>query len=1425
MSRRPVADHPDLVGKQSVAQTPHWRRLRRHLPRCGALIASALLVSAMAPRVAFAIGATSVTTNGYQTCVVTDGGAVRCWGNNLFGQLGDGTTIDRSAPVTVSGLASGVAAVATGGDHTCALTTAGGVLCWGLNSSGQLGDGTGAQRLTPTAVNGLATGVAAVAAGISHTCAVTGSGAVWCWGSNSYGQLGDGTTTNSLVPLTVTGLASGVVAVAVGGYHTCALMSAGDVQCWGRNTYGQLGDGTTTTRGTPADVTGLSGTAAMVTAGTNYTCALTSAGAVQCWGSNSYGQLGDGTTTDRSTPVIVTGLASGATSVAAAWAHTCAITDAGAAFCWGLNTSGQLGDGTTTARTTPVPVVGLAGGLTAIAGGWYHTCALTSGGTVQCWGFNNNGQLGDGTLSNRSTPITAIGCAADSSTVASGYGHTCAVTSAGAVRCWGGNGYGQLGDGTVTDRHTPVAVATLGSPAVAVVAGLYHTCALTSAGAVRCWGYNNNGEVGDGTTTTRRSPVTVSGLTSGVVALAAGTYHTCALTSGGAAVCWGHNFYGQIGDGSTADQLTPVTVTGLSSGVVAVAGGSGHSCALTDTGAPRCWGRNDYGQVGDGSTTPRLTPVAVSGLASGVAEVAAGAHQTCALTTAGAALCWGDNYYGEVGDGSTTNRPVPTAVSGLTGGVSSLAPGDYHTCATTTAGAVWCWGSNAQGQIGDGTTTNRTTPVAVTGLTGWVRAVSGGSHHTCAVTAGSVVCWGYNTYGQLGDGSQGNRPAPVVVTGLASGDGSVGGGYGQTCTVSTTGMLRCWGRNDRGQVGDGTTTNHVMPVTVSGLNAGVAAVAVGGDHTCALTTAGAVHCWGSNAYSQLGDGTSTNRSTPVQVTGLTSGIVAVAAGGYHTCALTGSGAVLCWGDNSAGQLGDGTTTSRAVPVYVSGMAGGATALAGGTWHTCAVSNGGRVRCWGNNIRGPLGDGTETDRPTPVMVIGLAGGVARVSAGDAHSCALTTGGAVWCWGDNSYGQLGDGTMTGRLVPVAVSGLGSGTADLSSGVFHNCAVDSAGAAWCWGLNDDGQLGDGTTADRTTPVAVTNLASGVTAIGGGEYHSCAVTTGGALNCWGYNGTGQLGDGTTTRRLTPVVVGVHRPPLDVDGNGTSDVIWRHATGGDAWLWTMAGTTVSAQTQLGVVADTGWAIRGRGDQTGDGKADLLWRHATTGMIYLWAMDGATVTAMTSVGAVDPVFDIVGVGDYNGDGMSDILWRHATTGELWLWRMNGAAIVTVSLVATIDPAYVVVASGDLNGDGKADIVWRHATSGDVWVWLMNGATPISQTYLATVSDLGYQIGGLADFNGNGTADLLWWHATTGDVWIWTMNGAAVVAVSYVATVADTAFRVVGCGDYNGEGLADVLWHHATLGEVWEWWMNGPSIFLIARIATVPDVGYQVQAGR
>ena len=346
--------------------------------------------------------------------------------------------------------------------------------------------------------------------------------------------------------------------------------------------------------------------------------------------------------------------------------------------------------------------------------------------------------------------------------------------------------------------------------------------------------------------------------------VAAGSFHSCGLTASGAAYCWGFNSDGQLGDGSTISRLLPTAVAGALTFSM-LSASSFHTCGVALNGTAYCWGEDGWGQLGDGLNSFSVVPVAVSG-GLAFSAVSAGQYLTCGLTTSGAAYCWGYNKNGELGDGSTTASSIPVAVTGgLTFSTVSTGTGGQHTCGLTTSQTAYCWGYNGTGELGDSTTTSSSVPVAVTGGLTFL-AVNTGRFHSCGLTAGGVAyCWGYNFFGQLGDSTTTNRLVPVAVSG-GLGFIALAGGQYHTCGITVNQTAYCWGRNESGQVGDGTFTTRLAPVAVTG-GLSFSSVSGGYGHTCGLATTGTVYCWGYNDFAQLGDGSGKSSNVPVRVAG------------------------------------------------------------------------------------------------------------------------------------------------------------------------------------------------------------------------------------------------------------------------------------------------------------------------------------------------------------------------------------------------------------------------------------------------------------------------------------------------------------------------------------------------------------------------------
>lgn len=692
----------------------------------GAAFVAVLLVAATAPRVE----ARTLDTGDDHACAVTEEGSVQCWGANNVHQLGNGATESSPVPVDVRALDEPITDVAAGMGFSCALTAAGGLRCWGANYYGQVGSGSDeASIASPSEVVGLQSGVLAVAAGYRHACALMVAGEVRCWGSNEGGALGQIGLWQSNVPMRVEGLGPGVVAVDAYNQYSCAVTAEGGVKCWGWIP----GESEGGMHAVPQEVTGFSDAVVGVSVGSGYACATTEGGELACWGRvPTSGFIG--------TPHVVDGLPGSIVAVATGRYHVCALNESGAIYCWGENSGGQLGDGTLVDSATPVPVVGLQAGVSSVTASHVHSCArLQSGGTL-CWGWGSDGQIGLPWY--RSVPQRVAVAAGQATHVAPGYAHGCALGD-GGVNCWGWNDFGQLGDGTSVPHPLPAPVQGLDAPVRTLAAGRDQACVATVAGEAWCWG-------GIGWPPSF-VPALVSGL-EGVDALAAGFDHICARTMAGAAFCWGRGSFGQLGDGLSTSSDVPVPVMGMGTGVRHIAVGWDHSCALTEDGAVHCWGSNESGGVGDGTTEDRAVPTLVN-LPAPAIDIAAQYQWSCALTTTGQVWCWGYRY------------PVPTRIEGLPAGITGIGAGGGHACAVTAEGGLKCWGDNEYGQLGHGTRTDEPSPpVDVVGLHARVASVAGGYNTTCATTVdGDALCWGDIGVSLLGNGDVVYSPTPHPV--------------------------------------------------------------------------------------------------------------------------------------------------------------------------------------------------------------------------------------------------------------------------------------------------------------------------------------------------------------------------------------------------------------------------------------------------------------------------------------------------------------------------------------------------------------------------------------------------------------------------------------------------------------------------------------
>jgi alpha-tubulin suppressor-like RCC1 family protein len=679
----------------------------------------------------------------------------RAWAWGVAIGIGDNTVVNKATPVSVAGAVKTFCQISSGNAFSLAIDKNGRLWSWGNNIQGQLGDNSITQRLTPVSVAGAVKTFCKIAAGGNNnfSIAIDKNGRLWGWGFNNLGQVGDNTTTSRRTPVSVAGAVKTFCQISAGGATGVAIDKNGRAWGWGLN-IGNIGDNTTTTRGTPVSVAGAVKTFCQISAGIQHTLAIDKNGRVWTWGNNSLGQLGDNSITSKLVPVSVLGAVKTFCQISGGSAsHSLAIDKNGRAWAWGDNARGQLGDNSIISKRTPVSVLGAVKTFCQISGGDRFSLAIDKNGRAWGWGYNTFGSLGINSAPIKYEPTNAFGAVKTFCQISAGANFSVAIDKNGYAWSAGANDSGGLGDNSITQRVSPVSVLGAVKTFCQIANAFQYTLAIDKNGRAWAWGLNGNGQLGDNTTTSRRTPVSVAGAVKTFCKIwtSSENFTSHAIDKNGRAWGWASNGNGNIGDNTTIQKLTPVSVAGAVKTFCQIAGGNNHAIALAKNGRVWTWGNNSEGQLGDNSITQRLTPVSVAGAVKTFCQISSGNAFSLAIDKNGRAWAWGGNGKGQLGDNSITSRRTPVSVAGAVKTFCQIRGGGSAAAAIDKNGRLWTWGNNDNAQLGDNTTTSRRTPVSVAGAVKTFCKISVGSNHCLAIDKnGTAWGWGFDLNGQLG---------------------------------------------------------------------------------------------------------------------------------------------------------------------------------------------------------------------------------------------------------------------------------------------------------------------------------------------------------------------------------------------------------------------------------------------------------------------------------------------------------------------------------------------------------------------------------------------------------------------------------------------------------------------------------------------------
>lgn len=1363
------------------------------------------------------------------------------WGSNASGQLGNNSTVNSSSPVSVVGgrVFRDIVIDATVGNSYIGIEASTGRLWgWGMNSSGQLGSGTASSASSPVSVLG-GRSYSQLYRGGANSYAIEGStGNVYAWGVNTKGQLGVNSVASASSPVSVFGgrsfkslsIGSGLVAGIEG--------STGNAYIWGGGSglYGQLGNNTTAQASSPVSVFGGRSFSQILLeyTGNNVLAVEASTGAAYSWGYNLYGQLGNNSTADASSPVSVLGGRSFGKIEKGSNFSTAIEGSTGTIFAWGVNSSGQLGTGNFISYSSPVAV--LSGKSFSFISTGDNSSVAVEGSTGQLYAWGLNG----GTLTipspsvyNPNSPVSLSGANRTFRSLSVGDSTAFGValeSSTGLAYAWGDNASGQLGNNSTVLSLTPVSVRG-GRSYASIGAGLGAVYAIAgSNGNLYAWGKNNLGQLGDGTTFYRSSPV-LTGIGSGYSYKQIASYSTAtfALEGNGRLYAWGANSSGTVGDGTSVNRSYPTQVRfpkPISFTQAAIAYGSG--AGLDFTGNYYAWGANDLGQLGNLNTENTFYAYSYPLIGGSFSQITpTGTEMYALLGPAGIAYAWGKNHYGQLGNNTFTlgaNAFFPISIYSSKS-FKEIVAGNVFSLAIDSTGQISTWGYNNVGQLGNGTTTNSSTPTTISSSISFSKIATLTAYPATVFaiegSTGRAYGWGSNFYGELGTDSTSYASSPVSVLGGRSFKDILYSGVGNVVAIEgSTGNAYTWGRNRSGQLGNNSMANSSIPVSVLGGRSFSQACVLEDGVAAIEGSTGRVWTWGTASWGLLGNNSINNSSSPVSVLGGRSFSKISSSEGFFYIGIEGStGNAYSWGTNNYGYLGNGDVATQGSPVSV---------LGGRSWSqiNCLYqsvmaieASTGNIYTWGDNSYGQLGNNSTVKYSSPVSIVVTRSFKQIVSSSNnsyGYTCLAleASTGLVWGWGRNdSYGISGKYGTNNVSSPVVISSVSFSRigyeAQSSFGI-----EGSTGRIHAWGYNGNGALGVGAYSnDASSPVSVVGARSFkrivVDSVG---YTALGIDTNGYLWSWGDNTYGQLGNNS----------GVHAsssPVSVLGGRSYSEVLIHNAavhaiegSTGYVYSWGYNGdgrlgnNSVSHQSSPVSVLLGARSMR----QVVANNIVAAALDGINGGVYVWGNNAfGQLGNNSTVNASSPVSVLGGrsyrqltITGYTSAGALAAI--EGSTGNMYTWGSGNIGQLGNNTTANASSPISVVGgrsysqvSGD-NYQGLAFVAVEGST-GNLYGWGLNTSGQLGNNTVNNASSPVSVMGGISFSTVRMYANNTYGLDSTGQLYVWGQQPVGTGVTGYassplaVVSVSPRSMSLVVVDINSGNVLAKDL-----TGNVWAW---------------------------